>query len=144
VPLDVWINRIFPFVGPQQYCFVGGACKLFQQMYSATFPEKTTVYNVTSIQHAMVCFNDIPKSKQLKFVNYECIWATWYKKLCYEAIRTRDLKVLKLALKIGCPWQPDHLSQAALNGDFEDLMWARENGCPWDDQTFASQQPKVA
>ena len=29
LPLDVWNNQIFPFVGDHQYRFVGGTCKTF-------------------------------------------------------------------------------------------------------------------
>jgi hypothetical protein len=29
MPLDFWSNHVFPFVGSQQYRFVGGVCGTF-------------------------------------------------------------------------------------------------------------------
>ena len=35
------------------------------------------------------------------------------------------------------PWDEDTCANAAYNGDFEVLKWARANQCPWDKDTGA-------
>ena len=106
LPLDLWSNHIFPFVGDHQYRFVGGVCQLFQQGYTSQYPEKLTTYDasISSYKLALICFNEVPNSEipRLTSLCYYC--SDWYKTLCNDAMHKKDLDLLKWARSIGCSW----------------------------------------
>ena len=153
IPLDVWSQHIFPFVGSHQYRFVGGVNKSFEEAYCKAFPEKTTKLYVSSLEHGKICFNEVPSS-MVCTLQYFARKHTWYKTLYHDAVQSAaekghlellqwdegvchgaaekdHLELLQWALLNGCPWDKWVCYHAATNGHLELLQWARSNGCPW-------------
>jgi hypothetical protein len=76
LPLDVLANHIFSFVGDYQYRFVGGVSRHFENAYRQTFPMKTTQYRMNTIQHAKLCWSEVPKNDRplLQRIAKQQIW----------------------------------------------------------------------
>lgn len=126
-PTDILENNIFPFVGMNQYRFVGGVCRVFEKAYRTLFSVQTAI-NVSSVEHAKICFDELPLSMKLSLQD----------SLCASAARNGNLVVLKWARYSECPWDAKVCSLAANNGDLEMLQWANANGCPWDETTCSA------
>ena len=54
---------------------------------------------------------------------------------CSNAAKNGHFECLKYARENGCPWNAVTCSNAALNGHLECLKYAHKNGCPWDEKT---------
>ena len=55
-----------------------------------------------------------------------------------DAAVAGQLEALIWAREHGCPWDRDTSKAAAQGGNIEVLRWAREHGCPWNEGTCAS------
>jgi hypothetical protein len=164
LPLDLLANHIFPFVGGDQYRFVGSVCQSFEKAYGTSFPMKTTSYNLSTLKHAKICFEEAPlkdrpllkrlarKQSWYYYVRYDSTndedlalleWArsngcSWNERTCYFAAQNGHLEVLQWARSNGCSWNRDTCSEAAHNGHLEVLQWARSNGCSWNERTCSA------
>jgi hypothetical protein len=119
IPLDVFMNQILLFVGDNQYRFVGAVNQYFQKSYIALFPKKSTHYNVSTLAHAKLCFDDITHD----------IWQQII--LCKQAARDGNLPVLQHLHSFHCEWGSQTCASAALNGHLDVLRWLRAHDCPW-------------
>ena len=43
---------------------------------------------------------------------------------------------MKWLLKNNCPWDENTFSDAAYNGNLNNMRWLLKNKCPWDADTF--------
>jgi hypothetical protein len=58
----------------------------------------------------------------------------WHSSTCCYA--TKDLKILKWTVEIGCPYDEETCLWAALYGNLESLKWLRSIGCPWNSTAY--------
>jgi hypothetical protein len=123
IPSELFIRHILPFVGRHQYRFVAAVNRNFHTAYVTAFPKKVTRVNVSTIEHAKICFAE-------KKGNYHhpCI-------LCRMAAREGNLSVLKYLRSIHCSWYRDTCANAAKNGHLDVIQWCHSNGFPWDAKT---------
>jgi hypothetical protein len=160
LPSEILSHGIFPFVGEQQYRFVGSVNQTFRQSYIAAFPSQITCYNVSTIQHAKICLADVrkfpakklglyppctgpeilfrlaAKQRNWKVLHYLYnVQCDWEASTCSRAANSGHLDVLKWANKKGCPWDKSTCSAAAGGGHLDVLKWVRRQGCPWDGET---------
>jgi hypothetical protein len=105
LPSEIIANNIFPFVGSNQYRFVGGVCQIFEKTYRTSFSAETTI-NVTSVEHAKICLDEI--SFPMKRTLQDC--------LCTIAARNDNLALLKWARTKACPWKEIICAWVACNG----------------------------
>mmetsp|Transcript_10301 Transcript_10301/g.38200 ORF Transcript_10301/g.38200 Transcript_10301/m.38200 type:complete len:211 (+) Transcript_10301:63-695(+) len=63
---------------------------------------------------------------------------TFDHELCADAALNGHFEMLKWARANGCPWDSTTCANAALKGNLEMLDWARANGCDWDAETCAN------
>jgi hypothetical protein len=122
--IDIWTDKIFPFVGDYQFRFVAGVHPTFYQAYSITFPKKQTYYNLSTLDHAKLCYEEIHNQYRQSM-------------LCAYAAKHGLLNVLQYLRGIGCPWNVWTCTYAAEKGHFKILQWAHTKGCPWNELTFA-------
>jgi hypothetical protein len=123
IPSELFIQYILPFVGRHQYRFVATVNHNFHTAYVTAFSKKVTRVNVSTIEHAKICFDEEKGNYRLQHV------------LCYTAAREGNLSVLKYLRSMQCPWSEWTCAYAAKNGHLDVLQWCRQNGCPWNDQT---------
>jgi hypothetical protein len=57
IPSELFIQQILPFVGRHQYRFVAAVNRSFHTAYLTSFPKKVTRFNVSTIEHAKICFD---------------------------------------------------------------------------------------
>lgn len=80
-----------------------------------------------------------------KFGRLETLeWAAGTK-LCFRtwhvpaaAAEANDLRMLKWAKRIGCPWDESTCANSAFHGNIDILKYARSKGCPWDESTCSA------
>jgi hypothetical protein len=123
IPSELFIQYILPFVGRRQYRFVAAVNRNFHTAYVTAFPEKVTHYNVSTIEHAKIYYDDIMDHSSLQNI------------LCCTAARDGNLTVLKYLRSIQCSRDARTCANAAKNGHLDIIQWCRENGCPWDAKT---------
>jgi hypothetical protein len=144
IPVDVLANHIFPFVGGDQYLFVGGVSRHYEEAYSATFPAKTTRYNMTTMKFAKICW-ETTEDENKPFVQELAKNQTWYRTISWDDLDDEDWAMLKWTRStFGCIWEtviaPDTKSYAACEvaaarGQLDALKRARKNRCPWGEVT---------
>jgi hypothetical protein len=144
IPSELFIQYILPFVGRHQYRFVAAVNRNFHTAYVTAFPKKVTRFNVSTIEHAKICFDEwkIIKYRRpsilcciaarggnltvLKYLHsVQCPLDTW-------TCDAGHLDVVKWCHEIGCPWDEKTCASAAENGHLDVIKWCRENGCEWD------------
>lgn len=57
---------------------------------------------------------------------------------CAAAAEAGHLHILKMARKLGCPWNEATCFSAARGGHLDILQWARNNNCPWNAATCST------
>jgi hypothetical protein len=119
IPSELFIQYILPFVGRHQYRFVAAVNRNFHTAYVTAFPEKLTFYNVSTIEHAKICYDDLTNLSSPQHI------------LCCTAAREGNLSVLKYLRSLGCAWDSGTCENAATNGHLDVIKWCRQNGCPW-------------
>lgn len=103
LPFDLLANHIFSFVGDKQYRFVGGVCKTFEEAYRTKYPERTTKYNVSSIQHAKFCFDEAYYKPQVRYLARD---QPWYYYVRCENLSDADIELLSWTKStFGCLWR---------------------------------------
>jgi hypothetical protein len=134
LPPDILSYNILSFVGENQYRFVGGVNHLFRNAYVAVFPKKVTSYNVLTIQHAKICYNDIVTYpfKQTSLVKSSLLrrGPNRQETLCKLAAQQGNLAVLQYLRSVHCQWDDRTFLMAAWNGDLQVLQWIHDNNCP--------------
>jgi hypothetical protein len=145
LPSDVLKDRIFAFVGPFQYRFVGGVCRSFRDAYRTTFPSLTTYYNVSTMKHAKFCFQGTSKQER-KLLRRLAARKAWYHMIRLTNWNEVDWKLLQyFKYEFRCPWEAFIVANvtdtrtcsiAARNGDLKALQFARAMGCPWNEDTI--------
>jgi hypothetical protein len=152
IPLELLIQYILPFVGRHQYRFVATVNHNFHTAYVTVFPKKVTRSNVSTIEHAKICFNEnkdhfrqrylciiTAREGNLTVLKYlRSIHSPWDGSTCAAAAGNGHLDVIKWCHENGWPWDSDTCSNAAKNGHLDVIKWCRQNGCPWNENTCAS------
>jgi hypothetical protein len=147
IPSELFIQYILPFVGRHQYRFVAAVNHNFHTAYVTAFPKKVTRFNVSTIEHAKICFDEwkimeylhqsflcdiAAREGNLSVLKYlrsiQCEWGEW---TCSYAAKSGHLDVIKWCHENGCPWDSRTCSKAAENGHLDVIKWCRQNGCPW-------------
>jgi hypothetical protein len=123
IPSELFIQHILPYVGDHQYCFVAAVNHNFHTAYVTAFPKKVTRFNVSTIEHAKIGYDEIMDS-------FYCITLSQHI-LCKVAAREGNLTVLKYLHSLGCLWDSDTCANAAKNGHLDIVKWCRQNGCRW-------------
>ena len=136
-------EHIFAFVGIHQYRFVGGACKRLEQADAKIYPEKVTYYNLTSMQHAKISYEEAhPKDRDS--LKRRAMDQPWYYYVRSQDIQNETELLLWAKSTLGCPYticlvasttNVKACSMAAKQGDLEMLQWLHRNGCPWNEET---------
>jgi hypothetical protein len=150
IPSELFIQHILPFVGDHQYRFVAAVNRNFHTAYVTAFPKKVTHNNVSTIEHAKICFDEwkrpyhhpsilcciAAREGNLTVLNYlrsiQCPWGYW---TCASAAENGHLDVIKWCRQNGCPWDSRTCENAAENGHLDVIQWCHENGCPWESPT---------
>jgi hypothetical protein len=130
IPSELFIRHILPFVGHRQYRFVAAVNRNFHTAYVTVFPKKLTCVNVSTIEHAKICFDENKRKHYHQ------------RMLCRTAARKGNLTVLKYLRSIQCSWYSDTCAFAAGNGHLDVIKWCRENGGAWDSWTCAAAAEK--
>jgi hypothetical protein len=141
-PLELLATGILPFVGNDQYRFLGGVSHQFEEAYSTTFPTKTTRYNMTTMKLAKFCWNEAPTEDKPMLPELTKS-QTWYRTVSWDDLDDEDWAMLPwIRSTFGCIWGPvipaDTTSYAtcvaaAAGGQLDALKWARMKGSPWDE-----------
>jgi hypothetical protein len=59
---DVFLLNILPFLGTNQYRFVGAVNRHFRSVYKALYSSTTTTYdNIVCMEQAILCYEEIKK-----------------------------------------------------------------------------------
>jgi hypothetical protein len=116
LPSELFIHHILPFVGRHQYRFVAAVNRNFRAAYVTAFPKKVTCFNVSTIEHARICFLEMRHLHQ-----YLILWNV--------AAREGNLTVMKYLNSVPCEWDNRTCANAAENGHLDFIKWTRENGC---------------
>jgi hypothetical protein len=150
IPSALFIQHILSFVGQHQYRFVATVNHNFHTAYLSMFPKKVTRLNVSTTEHAKICFDEIKRPYHypsilcriaaregnitvLKYLrSFQCSWDKW---TCADAAANGHLDVIQWSRENGCPWDEYICAYAAENGHLDVLQWCRENGCPWNYRT---------
>ena len=125
--LDV-LKHVLTFVGDNQYRFVAGVSRCFQQAYSDVFSEnKKTYLNASTEDLARFCWSEIdnPEIEQQLA-------------LCKSAAKHGNLASLQFLRSVNCDWDEWTCANAAKNGHLNVLKWCREHDCQWDEWTCAN------
>jgi hypothetical protein len=144
-PEDLTGNYILSFVGDGQYRFVGSVSRRFKEAYRTTFPEKTTRYNMSTMELAKICWEDAPKEDEWLLQNL-AKEQTWYYIVCLDHLTGKDWELLqwtKSTFECSCgTYTPaeysgckNPCSVAAKNGHLEMLYLAQKKGFDWDTRT---------
>jgi hypothetical protein len=111
---DILTRNILPFVGANQFRFVGAVNRRLRTVYLSLFSPTTTYDYVTSVEHAHLCYYDFfryPASTQLKILGK-------------VAAKHNYLNVLKYLLRQNCPLDAK-ICTAAAKLD----IWILSSGC---------------
>jgi hypothetical protein len=153
IPSELFIQYILPFVGDHQYRFVAAVNHNFHTAYVAAFPNKVTRFNVSTIEHVKICFDEIKRpyyypsilgwiaarEGNLTVLKYlHSIQCPLGYDTCAYATENGYLDVIKWCRINGCPWDTNTCAIAAQNGHLDVIQWCRQNGCEWDSETCAS------
>jgi ankyrin repeat protein len=143
---DNLLQKIFSFVGDSQYLFVGGVSKSFEKAYATLFPNKSTSFNASTLEHTSFCWDHIATSIKDDDETKD----KQRRKLFHSAIRCGKIEVVKYLLEQLPPpqknvsfknirfsedrknidWKYDLCYKAAKYGQMEVLQWAcNENIC---------------
>jgi hypothetical protein len=109
IPSELFIQHILPFVGRHQYRFVAAVNRNFHTAYVTAFPKKVTCFNVSTIEHAKICFLEIHRP-----YHHFILWSL--------AAREGNLTLLKYLHSISCKWDSRTCANAALNGHLDVIM----------------------
>jgi hypothetical protein len=58
IPSELFIQYFLPFVGCHQYRFVAAVNHNFHSTYVTAFPETVTYFNLTTMEHAKICYDE--------------------------------------------------------------------------------------
>jgi hypothetical protein len=157
LPTDVWMQYILPFVGKDQFRFVASVNRKMYRLYTTVFTEKTTRYNVSTLELAQMCCSDLlrvdmghliraklcriaARQGNLEIIDYVFSMTPHRDTaICAAAAEEGHLHVLKwLRDSSNCPWHAHTSAMAAENGHSQSLQWAQGNCCPWNEETCAN------
>jgi hypothetical protein len=153
IPSALFIQHILPFVGQHQYRFVATVNHNFHTAYLSMFPKKVTRLNVSTMEHAKICFDEwkiryrqpsilcciAAREGNLSVLQYlRAIQCSWDARTCANAAKNGHLDVIQWCRENGCPWDAKTCENAAKNGHLNVVIWCHQNGCPWDENTCAS------
>jgi hypothetical protein len=164
LPLELIAHHIVPFIGDYQYRFVGSVHSKLRQAYNMNFPSKHTYFNMSTIQHSKICWNDSVWSKHP--IAPTTLWRVAVRQgnlLVLQYLKSMDFVVdddtvviaaeyghldilqwVRTSSTMNCAWDKRICENAAKNGHLHVLQYARGGGggvdgidCPWDADTCA-------
>ena len=121
------LRNVLSYVGKNQYRFIGTVDHTFHDTYVSLHPEKTTQYNVSTMEHAAICCNEV-SGYSGRFI------------LCEKAVTIGNLPVLQFLFSNKCPIhcvrfqrsstekRDDLFIIAVRNGHVHILQWLQELG----------------
>jgi hypothetical protein len=57
---EIWLQHVFPFIGPDQYLFVGGVNRFFRSAYTSLYPHRTTDFaEVFTVAQAVLSYDEV-------------------------------------------------------------------------------------
>jgi hypothetical protein len=131
--VDVLAAHVMPFVGVGQFRFVALASRRLREAYSVQFPTKTTVYSISIVKMAKLCWDEAPVEDQrllLRLAKEE----RWYYHVVLEDLNDKDWDLLKWTKStFDFSWgfnNPHACTIAAQCGDLSMLHCLRVHGCP--------------
>jgi hypothetical protein len=128
VNTDIWTRNILPFIGTNQYRFVGAVNRHFRSTYLAAFSSTITTFDhILGMEQAKLCHNEIKTFPQ----QLEMFWKVLAERgrqgiLSYYYIDDAFLPTTALT------------AAAAQGGRFELLRWLVRQKCPVDQSTLAA------
>lgn len=150
LPKDIWVEQIFPCLGPGHFAFVAGVCRNFKEFYLAYF-SKINQEKLPDIKLAGWTLRKAIATDTFYSVAFSSIACTKYcgthdNKLrhshlvCPIAARDGRLDVLEWAHQERYPWGKKTCAAAARKGRLSILKWLRcqDPPCPWDEDTCES------
>jgi hypothetical protein len=120
--VEILMDCIMSYVGDYQYYFIASVNRSFYKSYTNVFPTRLTCYNVSTIQHAKICYDETASTTD------RC-------KLCALSAKDGNLLVLQYLHELGCSWDTNTCAKAAKFGHLHILKWARYHDCDWNDWT---------
>jgi hypothetical protein len=90
---EFMLRNILQYVGDHHFRFVAGVNRCFYQAYTDMFPKKATHYNVNTLKHAKICYDEIG--------SFEGNWANKDEKLCSIAAGNGSLDILQGLRQMG-------------------------------------------
>jgi hypothetical protein len=127
---DIWMNHILPFVGKNQYRFIGAVNRNFRVSYFTVFSPTTSYENVTTMEQAHLCCKDLDFDQRAA--------------LCKAMIKKGEPNIVKIAFAVNSDFyrfsqerQVQLTAAAAESGDFDLLRWLVEKNCEVDEEAFS-------
>ena len=106
------LKHVLTFVGENQYRFVAGVSRCFQQAYSDVFPASQTTYlNASTENIARLCWSEIDHG-----------WVVSQKALCKSAAKHGSIPSLQYLRSVTCDWDEWTCEYAAENGHLNVLQ----------------------
>jgi hypothetical protein len=125
VDTDIWMNHILPFVGKNQYRFVGAVSRHFRISYFTLFSPVTSFGNISTIEQASLCCEDVCRVQRGT--------------LFHVMIQKGHQDIVKY-LYISHPpchsKDPQWTAATAERGDFELLRWLVRKIVKWTNPPF--------
>jgi hypothetical protein len=122
---DIFMRAVLPFVGKNQYRFVGGVNRHFRISYFTVFSPSTSYENVVTRKQADLCCRDLHEKLSQRA------------NLCKVMAMQGQETILKYLFTKGvCPLDSSMTAAAAKGGHFELMRWLVHNNFPVDSSTF--------
>eukprot|EP00797_Seminavis_robusta_P011460 Sro1869_g302640.1 ankyrin repeat protein (303) ;mRNA; f:7109-8123 len=146
---DIWISKIFPFLGMGHYAMVAGVCKELKEWYKAYCASvecPPRVWNFRKYVRVSILATTTSTFYGSVFATVACA-EYWYTRthgtltrklraaVCSKAARAGSIDVMRWALQMGFTWDENTCATAAGCGYLEMVRWLHHNGCPWDAST---------
>jgi hypothetical protein len=131
VTIEIFTQNILPFVGKNQYRFVGGVNRHFRISYLTFFSPSTSFENVTTVGQAYLCSADLSLKRNAQKAAF-----------CEVMVKNGRQSIVKYLFSLECRSNntlTDHpfTATAAEAGHFELLRWLVRQKCAVDAATFA-------
>jgi hypothetical protein len=117
--IEILKEHILPYVGKDQFRFVGGVNRTFCSAYTAVYSHRTKYQYIKTLKLFQFCFADMPNKTK------EQCW------LFQRAAQLANLEILQYLQSVGCSCD-EQASQAALQNKHCDLevllFWYHKSG----------------
>jgi hypothetical protein len=94
IPPEIFTDIIIPFIGDYYYRFVGMVNHVFHDAYVSAFPKKRTHFNVTTKEHAIICYQE--SDRDISFPILCPLLARKGDLACFRTVLVKQPRVVRL------------------------------------------------